>query len=214
MMTERIKVAVITEFHPVDMISFQRMFTSFSKCECFVQSFDMFVADEENQASYDVVLFYNLSIPLLDEGNAIRTYLEEKLGSAKQGIILLHHAICCYPGWDLWTELSGVKNRAFRYHWDQTVLFEPEAKKHPILEGVSSFTMVDETYTMEEPGYGENDILLTTEHDPSMHAIAWTRSYKNARVFCYESGHDKQAYTDDTFCKILQNGIEWCAGRS
>lgn len=40
------------------------------------------------------------------------------------------------------------------------------------------------------------------------HAIlAWTRVYRGARVFCYQSGHDHQAYEDLRFRSVLANGI-------
>ncbi len=210
-MNNKLKVAIVTENHPVDMINFHRMFWKFDDCECYVQSLDMLAADPDNNKEYDVVLFYNLSIPLLEDGNEVKKYLEEVLGYNKQGIILLHHGICCYHGWDLWKELSGVDDRRFKYHWDQIVDYNIEDANHPIVEGVSNWTMQDETYTMSEPDYGENTPIITTVHPNSMHTIAWTREYKGSKVFCYESGHDNKAYTNENFLKVLHNAIRWCA---
>lgn len=212
-MSEKIKVAVVTEFHPVDMINFHQMLWKFDDCECYVQSMDMLANDPDNNQKYDVVMFYNLSIPLLEDGNVIKAYLENVLGKNGQGVILLHHGICCYHGWDVWKELSGVADRRFKYHWDQIVDYKMELPEHPILAGVSDFTMQDETYTMSEPDYGENTVLITTEHPNSMKTIAWVRKYGDARVFCYESGHDNKAYTNENFLKVLHNAIRWCAKR-
>jgi type 1 glutamine amidotransferase len=47
-----------------------------------------------------------------------------------------------------------------------------------------------------------------------MKTIAWTRQYKNARVFCYQSGHDNQAYANPNFRKVVARGIHWLAGRT
>ena len=72
--------------------------------------------------------------------------------------------------------------------------------------------MIDETYTMADAGEGSK-ILLTTDHANSMKTLGWTRQYKNARVFCFESGHDNQTWIDPNFRKILHHGVLWCARR-
>ena len=83
---------------------------------------------------------------------------------------------------------------------------------HPITHGMTDFEMIDETYLMDEPGEG-SEILLTTDHDVSMKNIAWVRQFRNARVFCYQSGHDNQTYADLNFRKVLERGIHWVTGR-
>jgi type 1 glutamine amidotransferase len=65
---------------------------------------------------------------------------------------------------------------------------------------------------MADPEGDGNHILLTTDHSPSMHNIAWTRHYRNARVFCYQSGHDNRVYANPGFRAVLGRGIQWCAG--
>ena len=37
------------------------------------------------------------------------------------------------------------------------------------------------------------------------------RCYKNARVFCFESGHDNQTWVDPNFREVLRHGVLWCA---
>ncbi len=71
--------------------------------------------------------------------------------------------------------------------------------------------MVDEAYAMEAIA-GDSEILLTADHPLSMKAIAWTREYGRARVFCYQSGHDGQAYRNPSFRTVLARGIRWTAG--
>ncbi len=59
----------------------------------------------------------------------------------------------------------------------------------------------------------DSNVLLTVAHPQSMKTIAWTRRYKNARVFCYVLGHDNQAWTDSNFRTVLTRGIQWAAGK-
>jgi type 1 glutamine amidotransferase len=72
--------------------------------------------------------------------------------------------------------------------------------------------MVDETYQMNEPD-DHSHILLRLNEERSMRAIAWTRRYKQSRVFCLQSGHDNQTWQNEQFCTVVQRGILWCAGR-
>ncbi len=47
----------------------------------------------------------------------------------------------------------------------------------------------------------------------SMKVLAWARQYKNARVFCCQSGHDNQVFADPNFRTVIARGIQWLAGR-
>ena len=87
-----------------------------------------------------------------------------------------------------------------------------DASVHSITQGMEDWDLIDESYVMVEPDEG-NDILLAVDHPQSMKAIAWTRTFKQARVFCLQSGHDNQTYGNPQFRHIVARGIQWCAGR-
>lgn len=212
-MGKKLKAAIITENHPIDVLEFHKLVNELEDFDCYVQSLDLFVADEKNQDTYDVVVYYNLSRPALADDSKIRKYFEEKLGSTKQGIFLLHHALLCYPTWDLWTELTGIEDRRFKYHWDQTVKYDIANSEHPITEGLKAWAMLDETYELQEPKEEGTTTLITAEHPLSIKNIAWTRQYKNSRIFCYASGHDDCAYNDTNFKEVLKRGMLWCANQ-
>ena len=124
---------------------------------------------------------------------------------------MLHHALLAYRGWSLWNDLVGVHDRGLGYYHGQDLHVHIADKEHPITHGLEDWTMVDETYTMADAGPG-NHILLTTDHPRSMRTLAWTRRYKNSRVFCLESGHDNKAYSNLYFQQTLSRGIQWVAG--
>ena len=212
-MHPKLKVAVITEWHPIDVIAFQKLFEGFPEFECYIQSLELFVTDEKNRGLYDAVVYYNLSMPLLSEDSKTYQYFTREMGTASQGIFLLHHAILCYNGWELWSELSGVNNRKFTYHQNQTVDFRVEKPDHPIMAGLRDWRMTDETYRLEEVSRPGSDVFITADHPMSIRNIAWTRQYRNSRVVCYASGHDDAAYQDPSFRAVLRNGILWSAKR-
>lgn len=214
-MNKKRQVAVLVENHPYDIVRFQEMLNSFECCDCFVQPFDLFVQDDENRDNYDVVLWYNMNWDEPDGNSVLRKYMEESIGSTKQGIVLLHHALLTFQGWDRYTEISGVSNRGgstFKYFQNETVAQHIIAPDHPIVKGVSDFSVIDEAYAIGEPDQPGNEILITTDNKVSVKNIAWTRQYKNSRVFCYASGHDNCTYADENFRKVVLQGLKWAAG--
>ena len=84
---------------------------------------------------------------------------------------------------------------------------------HPITAGLKPWDIIDETYQMADAAE-DSSILVTTEYPECMKTIAWTRQYKKSPVFCLELGHDNLSWTHESFRKILQQGILWCAGNN
>ena len=216
---EKLKVAVVTGAHCFDVMNFHRLFSGIKGIEPFIQHMDDFAASpEETRDAYDVVLFY-IMIKNTPDANAPwyagdQTSAIEHLGTrAEQGIFVLHHAILAYPEWGLWTDITGLGDRGFGFHPEQALTVEVADPEHPITAGLSDWEMVDETYTMAEPG-GGSDVLLRTRHPKCMKTIAWTRQHGRSRVFCFQSGHDNLTWVDPNFREVLKRGIFWCAKKT
>ncbi|GAF94907.1 unnamed protein product, partial [marine sediment metagenome] len=213
-----IRLAVVTGAHPYDVLGFHSLFSDLEGVVAYVQHMDDFTSSpDEVRGGYDVVLFYTMLMDTpKDEGvpwyqGTPRTALES-LGQTEQGICILHHALLAYPDWGVWSRLVGIEDRTFGFHLDQSIRLEIANPVHPIIDGVQSWDMVDETYTM--CGAGEDsEILLTAEHPKSMKTIAWTRRHGKSRVFCFQSGHDDTTWANADFRKVLGRGIRWCAQR-
>ena len=207
--TDQITVAVVTGVHTFDVPGFYAAFRSMSDVDLYLQSLEDFVADRGGvRAEYDVVVFYNMHRPAPDEKTAAAL---ESLGESTQGIVVLHHGILAFPEWPLWSDICGIEDREFGYHLNQTISVRVADPSHPITAGLADWEMVDETYTMSDAS-SECHILLTTDHAKSMRTLAWSRQFRNARVFCYQSGHDNDAYADRGFRTILHRGIRWATG--
>lgn len=212
------KVAVVTGGHSYDVRSFHGLFRGVSEADVYVQHMDDFASSsEEARNSYDVVLFYIM----LTEGpkdDGLPWYSGkpkkalESLGRSGQGIFVLHHAILAYPQWPAWNEIVGINDRKFAYYIGESLRVDVVGGGHPIVKGMKPWDMVDETYAMADAGAG-SEILLSVNHPRSMKHIAWTRTYKGSRVFCFESGHDNVTWRDPNFREVIRRGILWCAGR-
>ncbi|MCL2092676.1 MAG: ThuA domain-containing protein [Treponema sp.] len=215
-MSKTLKVAVLVEEHPYNIMEFQHMLDSFADCKCYVQPLDLFAQDRENRPAYDTVLWYNIHWNAPDKG-AVKKYLEEEMGHSPQGIVLIHHALLNYQNWEIWDKICGFKdrgaNREFKYHQNEEVKVQVLPVDHPITGGVKDFSLIDETYEIGEPEDPENTLLLSTDNPKSMKTLAWTRQYKQSRVFCFASGHDERAYGDENFRLLVHRGLTWSAGK-
>ncbi len=214
----KIKTAVITGEHDYDVVGFQSMLRSLPEIEAYPQNMWDFVTDPaRGPGTYDVLVFFNWhqSTPAEEDGKFEAAMKEtlECLGDGDQGIFLLHHALMAFPGWPLWRELSGMRQRGEIPHaLDQTVHIDVADTEHPITAALEPWDIVDETYDIDDADE-DSHILLTTDHPRSMKTIAWTRTFGKARVFCHQSGDDNQAYSNPGFRTVVGRGIQWLAGR-
>ena len=214
------KVAVVTGGHSYDVVNFHRLFRSMSKTfDIYIQNMDDFASSpKELRHAYDAVVFYTMMMDgPKDEGNPWYagkplTALSE-LGETNQGIFVLHHATLAYPQWQAWNDLVGINDRKFGYYIGERIRVEVANPKHPITKGLKGWEMTDETYTMLDADKG-SEILLSVNHPKSMKHIAWTRQYRNSRVFNLQSGHDNATWVDPNFRKVLERGIAWCADKA
>jgi hypothetical protein len=216
--SDRATVAVVTGGHAFDVPAFHALFRGLASADCYVQHLEDYVSDAGKvRDEYDVVLFYTMPRGVPPEAGRgyegrIRSVLEG-LSRTDQGILVLHHALLTYGEWSFWSDLVGIRNRELgSFHIGTDVLVHIVDPDHPITRGMEPWDVTDETYVMDEPDAG-SDFLLTVDHPHSMRAIGWTRTLGKARVFCLQSGHDNEAYTNPGFRKVLERGIQWCARR-
>jgi type 1 glutamine amidotransferase len=206
---DRLQVAVITGGHPFDVPSFHRLFRAMPGIDAYVQDFENFVHDwGKVRRSYDALVFYHFH-QATPEGAFADAIAE--IGETPQGVVVLHHAILAWLQWSLWAQICGAPDRTFGYYPEQEIRVDVANPNHPITQGISSWTMTDETYTMPDAG-PDCDVLLTADHPKSMKTLAWTRQHRNARVFCFQSGHDDLTWRCPEFRETLARGIRWCAG--
>jgi uncharacterized protein len=213
----KIQLAVVTGGHSFQVPPFYELFRHLSDVDFYPQSLDEFTADPNLAAAYDVVLFYTMhqfsreAVLPWYQANTFSTL--EQLGHARQGICVLHHALVAFPEWPLWSEVVGIDNRRdIETDFDQDIAVEVADASHPIMQGIESpgWILRDETYAMASPRAEDgNHLLLTTSHPRSMNALAWTRTFRENRVFCFQSGHDQQCFENPHFRRILTNALHW-----
>jgi hypothetical protein len=211
-----VRVAVITGGHSYQVPEFHHLWRGLAGLDVFVQHLDDFASSPpEVREAYDVVVFYIMMMEGPSDEN-LPWYSGQpraalgQLGATAQGIVVLHHALLAYPEWELWTELTGLADRKFGYYAGETVHSQVADPNHPITRDLAPWTMTDETYTMPDCA-PDSRVLITYDHPRSMRTIAWTRHFRQSRVFCYEAGHDNQTWVEPNFREVLRRGVLWTA---
>ena len=135
------------------------------------------------------------------------------LGETSQGILMLHHAVLAYKGWQPWSDICGIEDRALRSEREHPITITPANPDHPVTKEMGPWEMVDETYMMDEPGE-DCEPLLTTDDPHSMTTLGWTRQHGRSRVMVYTGGHSRIAYNTPEFRTVVVRGIQWLAGET
>jgi uncharacterized protein len=212
-----IRVAVITGGHPFDVPAFRDMFGRMTQLDVYLQDLDNFAASRRDSTydSYDVFLFFNMHTSGIlsvrkDMDQQITDALDQ-LGQGRQGIFVLHHALLAFPEMQLWSDICRAQNRKLRhYKRPEAIRTHVANRDHPITHGLEDWEAIDEVFLLDTPTEG-SEILLTTDHPESMKELAWAHDYRNARVLCYQGGHDSRAFTNPSYQAFVSRGIEWLA---
>ena len=179
---------------------------------------DLFKPGLEKQ--FDVIVMYDMVRGFAPEQQ--KAFVE--LLNTGIGVVSLHHNMGAHRDWDEFSRIIGGK-----------FIFEPAAlegkdyqkstwshgedlkvtvadREHPITRGLDDFEIHDETYG----GYFTSSsvhVLLKTDHPKNDPSLAWTTQYGKSRVFYLMLGHDRLAWENPAYSKLLDRGIRWAAGR-
>ncbi len=140
------------------------------------------------------------------------------------GVVSLHHNLGAHRNWDQFRKIIGGK---FIFedceidgkHYAKTSWSHGEHLKitvvdpnHPITQGIGNFEIDDETYGVFYTA-PQVHVLLKTDHPKNNPLVAWTLKYGNSRVFYLMLGHDRHAYGNPNYVRLVHQGIRWASGK-
>ena len=212
-----IKVLFITGGHDYDKENFHAMLDKLPIVYEHVEhpkAYRMYKTDMIDK--FDVILLYDMPSQIPPE--AQQDFID--MLHRGKGLVVLHHAFCSYDSWPEYVKiiggryhhfpwlLNGAVQKPSTYKHDVTMPVRVEDKKHPITKGVSDFEILDEAYggTEIRP---DVHALLSTNVPSNGPLVGWTNSYGKSRVVTLTLGHDKQAWENPSFLKILSQAIIW-----
>ncbi len=157
-----------------------------------------------------------------------------------KGLVFLHHAIGGWPTWPEYAKIIGGRfhflpgelggqrypGSGYRFRVAQEVTVTDPS--HPIVEGLGeSFKFTDEVYMF--PAL-EDDVepLLRSDfefsagnfrhggvgfesHPQGTSLLGWTRRHGKSPIVFLQPGHERIAYEDPRFRKLVRNAIVWAA---
>lgn len=162
---------------------------------------------------YDVLVFYTSGHKLTElQERALQKFVEDG-----GGIVGIHGASFSFANSQMWTRLLGAR---FTGHIKGThkLNIVITDTKHPITAGVEPFTIVDEEYKHKFADVEKHVLAKFRERPPTSDPnanmdIIWTREVGKGRVFYSALGHDKEAWENPAWQKLMVQGILWAAGR-
>lgn len=82
---------------------------------------------------------------------------------------------------------------------------------HPITEGVEDFRVYDEPYQVEVDD--DVTVLARMDHDDlDDYPVVWIAPSDGGRVAYVSLGHTDDALEDESFRRLLTNGVRWASG--
>lgn len=168
------------------------------------------ILKQENWADeYDVVV-HNTGFGRVTDSEFVAKFVQHHYGTPA---VLIHASIHSYryaePA-DPWFEFMGYQSM---WHEGQRV-FEVEniASEHPIMNGVPESWMSppDEIYVAEK-FWGDITPLLRAygEESGEYQTVSWTHEANGTRVFATSLGHNNATFEQESFIKLVANGLLW-----
>lgn len=125
-------------------------------------------------------------------------------------IVYLHHALISFQAWDefdrivggVWEEGEGTVKHNVQY------TIQIAAPDHPATKGMQDFEIEDETYGNFKAN-PDVHVLLKAEHPESAPVIGWTHRYAKSQIVYIQLGHDRLAYGNPGYRKLVDQGIRW-----
>lgn len=84
---------------------------------------------------------------------------------------------------------------------------------HPINDGVEAFTERDEHYALEALAEDIEVFLESTSASGGRRVAGYVRSMGKGRLCVLTPGHTLAVYKNKNMQRLLDNAIQWCAGR-
>lgn len=171
--------------------------------------------DQPFASTVDAMLLYDMPKEITEVQQ--RHFLD--LFDRGVGVVVLHHALVALQNWPVFNETTGIRSNEkgdggllpkFIYQHDVEFELQRVDTRHPVLDGVPSFQVLDETYGRS---FFHTDIqpLLVTNHPTSSPIVAWSRTYRKSRLVMIQPGHGPGIFADANYRRLIGNAVAWVA---
>jgi type 1 glutamine amidotransferase len=215
---QKLRVLLVTGGQGYDKAAFRAMWQSISALTIYEQHYPE--AEQEYQPEhiqhYDALVFFDFKQTM---SAAAQKNLQAAIAGGK-GALFLHHAFHNYEDWPEYanivggayiqepTQIDGKSYGPFIYGHDKQIPVHIADPNHPITQGMSDFTLIDEFYgnTYISPTVTP---LLTTTYPESMPIIGWAHSYGQGRVVYLQPGDTPSTYENPHYRQLIRRTLRW-----
>ena len=158
----------------------------------------------ENIKNYDLVVMYTTRLtPTKEQEQGLVDFVANG-----KGFVGIHCATDTFRESDAYWKLVGGR---FRTHGHLLFKVNITGKSHPIVKGMSSFEINDESYS--DDFHPDSKVIVLARRDMDSEPAAWVQYYGKGRVFVTGLGHDKEAWDNPAFQELVTRGSEWATFR-
>ena len=212
----KLSVLVVAGGHSFDTVEFVEMFDSFSEF-----TVDTVMQPKANRLigsnaidDYDVLVFYDM----WNGADSIERAGYYRLLDRGIGMVFLHHSLAGNQQWDEFSTIIGGKYHTHRsnvdssrystYKHDIEIDMKIPRRDHPVTRNMEDFTILDEGYNNIEMK-GDVMVILKADHAECSENAGWVNTYGNSRIVYLMPGHDKHAFTNESYMTLLKNSIKF-----
>lgn len=160
--------------------------------------------NESNLAKYDGLIVYaNHDTISQSQEKALLSFVREG-----KGLIALHCASFCFRNSGEVVEMIGGQFKSHKYDTFAATIVKPG---HEVMQGIASFTTLDETYVHTKISSAIEVLSERVEGD-HREPYTWVRHYGHGRVFYTAYGHNENTFNNQGFLDLVKNGILWAVG--
>lgn len=121
-------------------------------------------------------------------------------------LMAIHNGIFMQEDFEL-AQMLGAK---FTKHPEYTVLdYVPISSEHPIIEGMTRWSMGEEPYQFVFDDFCKKEIFLEYIYEDQSWPAGWTIEYGLGRIVYLAPGHDIRSFQNTSFREIILRSSRW-----
>ena len=161
---------------------------------------------KERIKQFDIIMQYTTGMePTKDQENGLCDFIQNG-----GGYVGIHSATDSFKNCDRYWEMVGGR---FSGHGGGTFTVYIYDHEHPITKGLKDFEIQDETYAHNYHRNAQMRSLTRMNRGNERQSMGWVSSYGKGRVFYTSNGHDRRAWENPHFQRLVVRGAYWAASR-
>jgi len=160
----------------------------------------------ERIKQFDIIMQYTTGMkPTKEQEDGLCDFIQNG-----GGYVGIHSATDSFKNCDRYWEMVGGR---FAGHGSGKFTVYIYDHEHPITKGMEDFEIQDETYAHNYHRNAQMRSLTRMNRGNERQSMAWVSSYGKGRVFYTSNGHDRRAWENPHFQRLVVRGAYWAAGR-